>query len=364
MPTENAQQECSPLEVHINLWCIHPQKRNEYALDFGIKFGLDTKEILLLLPQNIEGSSVLDLGQKLIDNSRLLCSVFNENYQIVKNPTGSLDIVNDIQGKPKFGIYKLRRNASIFVDNNEVNRNYTTIRITPQCDYEALKNESKIEKLYVRFQILLDTLIPFASDVSISNDFLQSAFSSSHLFDIRINDKREIDSSVDEKLVHNKWKPSRFNKIHFFYMSEVSETVDNGSRLHLDTRMLEEDLWKSYFNDSNKIEGQHIAYHWRKTEKEQFLESKDEERTSFKFKTEYQSFDSFTLFFKTTYSNFDFRRILKYSGIVVLFGIISSLFVTILTQISSIFHWNETRTLLIILIVVIMLTLYFINRLR
>lgn len=336
---KDSDRQSSPLEVHINLWCIRSQKHNEFALDFGIKFKLDTKEILLLIPQIIDEKNVFDLGQRLIDNSRLLCSVFNENYQIVKNPTGSLDIVNDIDGNPLFGIYKLRLNSSISVKVNEVNNTYTEIRITPQCEYD--KSKLKVDTLYIRFQIKLEDLKPFATDVLISNDFLQSAFSSSHLFDIRINDKREIDSNVDEKLIHDKWKQAQFNKLHFFYMSEVSETVDNGSKLHLDTRMLEENLWKNYFGDSNKIEGQHIAYHWKKTVKEQKYEfEKQEGRLCLIPKYDNQPFDSFTLFFKTTYSNYNKIRILKYSGIIILLGIISSYIVTIISSVPAILNFD------------------------
>lgn len=351
--------QSSPLEVHINLWCIKSQKQNVYALDFGIKFKLDTKEVLLLIPQVIEEENVFDLGQRLIDNSRLLCSVFNENYQIVKNPTGSLDIVNDINGETLFGIYKLRMNASIYVKKNEVNNTYTEIRIIPQCEYEQLK--SKVNSLYVRFQIKLKDLKPFATDVAISNDFLQSAFSSSHLFDIRINDKREIDSNVDEKLIHDKWEQSQFSKLHFFYMSEVSETVDNGSKLHLDTRMLEENLWKNYFGGTNKIEGQHIAYHWKKTVKEQRYEFEIQNGgLCLKPKYENLPFDSFTLFFKTTYSNQNIIRILKYSGIVIFLGIISSLVVTVFSSVPSIFNFDELLFLLCLLAVFIIVLVVFI----
>lgn len=358
MPNDEYEQ-CSPLEVHINLWCIKSKKQNAYALDFGIKFKLDTKEILLLIPKIIDYKNVFDIGQRLIDNSRLLCSVFNENYQIVKNPTGSLDIVNDITGKTLFGIYKLRMNASISVKINEVNSTYTEIRITPQCKYEQLKSE--VDSLYVRFQIKLKDLKPFATDVAISNDFLQSAFSSSHLFDIRINDKREIDSNVDEKLVHDKWKQAQFSKLHFFYMSEVSETVDNGSKLHLDTRMLEENLWKKYFGDTNVIEGQHIAYHWKKTVKEQRYEVEfQDKRICLKPKYENQSFDSFTLFFKTTYSNLNIIRILKYSGIIIFLGILSSLFFLIFTSILTIFHLDKLLFLLCVLVVLVIILVQFI----
>lgn len=339
MSSSNKEQ-CSPLELHINLWCIRSKKHNEYALDFGIKFALDTKEILLLIPQKIDKRDVFDLGERLINNSRLLCSVFNENYQIIKNPTGSCDIINDKDGNALFGIYKLRQNASIIIKPNDVNETYTEINLIPQCDYEKLK--TKVQYLYARFQITLKDLKAFAKNMDISNDFLQSAFSSSRLFDIRINDKRELDSNIDEKLMHEKWSQAKFNKLHFFYMSEVSETIDNGSKLHLDTRILEDNLWKDYFGDSKKIEGQHIAYHWKKTVKEQKYNFEvEQKKLCFKPSNKNLPFDSFTIFFKTTYSSYNKLRIFKYSFIVILLALISSCVFSILSYVQNVINVNE-----------------------
>ena len=327
--------ECTPLEVHINMWSIKQKKRSRkfYALDFGIMFDLNIKSIKIVLPFRIEDYSkqVRDLGESLADNYNLLCSVFNESYKVEKNPGGLLNTIKNENNENLFAVYKLNLNGSLKVETDIVNSNYTELTIDPQTSPEKFK-QLGLKKIYVRFQIEMPSLEPFDTSMKVSNDFIQSAFTTSHLYDIRINDTRAINQDVVES-IKKTYSPATFIKLHFFYMSEVTETVDNGSRLHLDTRMLEKKLWSPYFSRDNILEGHHLAYHWKKKEKDITFEKIQQGcfLSDSKYKTveKPKPFTSFMLFFKTTALDVQRWRLFKYSCYVVLLGIIASFFVTL-----------------------------------
>lgn len=336
--------ECSPIEMHINLWSIRGGNGKDfYAIDFGIKFKTNIKKLLLLLPFVCTNSDVEDLGERLGKNQELLCSVFHETYGSSTNPTNTVISITDNQENKVFGIYKLSNEGSLKVQSNKIDNKYTELYIEPDCDYQELK-EQGVEKLYVRFQIVLNSLSPFATNVPISNDFLQSAFSSSHLFDFRINDIRGIAPNIAEKIKKNGYTQAVFNKIHYFYMSEVTETVDNGSRLHLDTRMLEKEVWQSYLHEKTNLDKDHLAYHWKKLPKEGKTDDGKSKGDA--------SFESFTLFYKTTYTYINRTRVAKYVAIVLLLGILASSLISAITAIPCLNPNNGKCYLLIALVII------------
>lgn len=59
-----------------------------------------------------------------------------------------------------------------------------------------------------------------------------------------------------------------FKKIHFFYMSDSEETVENGSSMKLDSRLLEKERWHSYLGKNIEFTSSNIAHHWKRTSKE------------------------------------------------------------------------------------------------
>lgn len=101
----------------------------------------------------------------------------------------------------------------------------------------------------------------------VSNDLLQAAFSQTDLFDLRFNEKREIDGKILEKMKSDGFKPLNFDKVHVFYIADTREDVENESSLKIDSRLLEKLHWESY-EPENKLRNTHyVAHHWRKRRK-------------------------------------------------------------------------------------------------
>lgn len=331
---ENGHNDGMAIEVHVNLWSIKGKKKPFYALDFGLMMPKRMKDVLILLPFTATIDENSDIGGKLANDKELLCSVFHENYQ-TEEVVGNSNIHKIKEdGNLLFYIYKLTLNTSLTLEKNEAKNDYTEIYIKHQCQED---NINGAEKLYVRFQIKLEDLKPFAKDTQISNDFFQSAFSSSHLFDFRINDLREIDSGVKENIEHNGYVSLKLTKVHFFYMSEISETVDYANNLYVDTRMLEQNLWNNYLGNNEILKGEHLAYHWKQLDKNEKITIETHENGNQNVVKSYENKpdDSFSLFFKTTYMNFNKWRLMSYSFFVVLLGAISSVVISLVALIGN-----------------------------
>ena len=146
---------------------------------------------------------------------------------------------------------------------------------------------------------------------------LQAAFSKIDLFDIRINELREIHDKVQECAVKDHFKLCEFTKIHLFYMVDTKESVQNGSSLKVDSRMLEDSQWSKYEPTSDLKGVTYIAHHWKSKQKD-----------------DQNLVKSFTLFFSTIYPSLDIARLLAYF-IMILFT--SSFASFLISDIESLF---------------------------
>lgn len=312
-------------EVHINLWNTRIKVNENYlckkhtlfrAIDFGIKCSIDVQSLKLLLPFKVTTEDFQDLAMILSENKELLCTVFNTNMRICSTPTLGFHTITDLEKKRtntndnRFLMYELSK-KNISLSNFDSETGYTILTITLQYKKENLPNDHP-SIIYIRFRILLHDLKAFAIQHPLSNDFLQSAFSSTHLFDIRLNDVRETCKKLKESVEFEGYKFAEFSKVHFFYMANIDEILENGSLISLDTRMLEIARWKPYIKNK-ELSNECIAYHWKKDKKDKAL-------------------SKFNLFFKTNYSDLQLLRIMLYIGIAILIGIISSSIVTALSN--------------------------------
>ena len=165
--------------------------------------------------------------------------------------------------------------------------------------------------MYIRFRLSLskqDALEFIRSEENLSNDVIQAVFSKVELYDIRINDRRETDSKVLQDIEDNKHSTLlKFNKVHFFFMTDIHDKVSNGNFERMDSRILEADKWNSYIE--NFTTNTEIAYHWKKKA------DKD--------------FESFEVFYKDICNNRNYWKILWYFFIVINLGAIGSLFASI-----------------------------------
>lgn len=181
---------------------------------------------------------------------------------------------------------------------------------------------------------MLKSFGSFAKKKKVSNDWLQSAFSSTYMFDIRLNDVRELSKKKKELVEFNGFKLPNFSKVHFFYMADSEESVENGSSIKLDKRLLENDRWHSYLGDKIEFVSENIAHHW-KCKKEfkmgiKKVDTSNPEETKIKYIPDSRPITDFTLFFKTEFSDCQIKRLILYVLIVMLLGFIASAFVTLI----------------------------------
>lgn len=306
------QIDKNEVELHINLWKIKNgivRIKPNLVFDFGIKFDSTISELCLFLPFRIpKKHGYKDLGKCLSSNRNLLNAVFNEDMicQSANNHCFSKVSVNDIESgtdsKDKdFYIYHLGEdNISVvnYIEDSEIKGTYLTINIHGNpSNNDNVKN---VEKYYVRFRIYVKDIKEIVQTEILSNDLLQAAFSRMDLFDIRLNERREIPSKVEEKMKKDNFKLCSFKKLHFFYIVDTHESIKNGIDIRKDSRLLENDQWIEYEPQSN-IEGiNYIAHHWKKKED--------------------KVFSHFSLFFTSIYPKLSLVRLLAYFSIIVLLG--------------------------------------------
>ena len=293
------------------------------AVDFGIVCPLSIRKFVLLLPFKADISEFHDLVRCLSLDADLLCTVFNEDLKSTSEPSKSYHTIEG--GKIKLLMYELsKENIEEFTYDEQTGVTQITITINSDFNTESFSGY----RLFVRFRILLKSFLAFAKKKKVSNDWLQSAFSSSYLFDIRLNDVRELSKKKKELVEFKGFRLPEFSKVHFFYMADSEETVENGSSIKLDKRLLENERWHSYLGDKIEFVSENVAHHWKRKEEYEFgLESVNTQipqNPNFQFKPSIQPVKNFTLFFKTEFSDCQKKRLLIYILIVVLLGTVAS----------------------------------------
>lgn len=323
-------------EIHVNFWnteindVVSHKRKHLYALDFGVVCPLNLKELVLLIPAKVEKDQFVDLVSRLASDRELMCTVFNENLTIASKPTKSYHLIRNEDESLLFLLYELS-NENIVDINYSRDNGYTVIKIANNLETIPPKTAKYI---YVRFRILLNDVHAFSIQRNVSNDWFQSAFSSSYMFDFRLNDVRELDKKVSEKLKHDHYEMAKLNKVHFFYMADADEVVENGSSMKLDSRLLETQRWHSYFGNNVQLNRENLAHHWKKCILKTVRKDDEGKQVDEYVRT---PFDDFSLYFKVVYSHYKYRRVLIYSTIVFILGFLASSAVSFLQSL-----WNLT----------------------
>ena len=310
-------------EIHVNFWnteindVVSHKRKHLYALDFGVVCPLNLKELALLIPAKVEKDQFVDLVSRLASDRELMCTVFNENLTIASKPTKSYHLIRNEDESLLFLLYELSNENIVDINYNRDN-GYTVIKIANNLETIPPKTAKNI---YVRFRILLNDVHAFSIQRNVSNDWFQSAFSSSYMFDFRLNDVRELDKKVSEKLKHDHYEMAKLNKVHFFYMADADEVVENGSSMKLDSRLLETQRWHSYFGNNVQLNRENLAHHWKKCILKTVRKDDEGKQVDEYVRT---PFDDFSLYFKVVYSHYKYRRVLIYSTIVFILGFLAS----------------------------------------
>lgn len=322
-------------EFQINLWnskVINAAENNQFtfrAIDFGVVCPLSTRKLVFLFPFKVAKTDFHDLVKCLSLDTDLLCTVFNEDLKSTSEPAKSY---HKIDGKNiKLLMYELSQEniESLKYDDFE-DVTEMTLAINSKFNIEEFKGYH----LFVRYRIMLKSFAPFAKKKKISNDWLQSAFSSTYMFDIRLNDVRELSKKKKELVEFKGFRLPVFRKIHFFYMADSEETVENGSSIKLDKRLLENDRWHSYLGNNLEFVSENIAHHWKSKMAKSLgiknIDASNSQDTNVGVMLNEKYVYNFTLFFKTEFSDCQIKRLLFYVLIVVALGTLASSIVSLI----------------------------------
>lgn len=312
-------------ELHINVWkvsCGTLSSDVKIFFDFGLKTKKIVESIYVYIPFEIfEDGKEYDLVKKLQNNNELLCAVFNSDFKTETAQGNTFSLVKDCNDNPLFYLHQLgstKFNPTLFHIGKGKKRKIigTLLRINIQdaptngCDYT-----------YIRFRVQPKKVKDVIKTEHISNDFLQAAFSKIDMFDLRVNETRDINTDVMDKIRGDDYIPFTFDKVHLFFMADSKENVENGSSIKVDSRLLENNLWSPYLpQEARKCN--YIAHHWKKRQEVTKMSiNKSEIETT----TSYKPFNDYRIFFTSIYPKFQLLRFLVYLFTVILLGWVGSM---------------------------------------
>lgn len=161
-----------------------------------------------------------------------------------------------------------------------------------------IKTLKQKDKSYYRFRVRGD----FTQSLSIisrpSNAILESAFSEIEMIDFRVNEVRDLNHDLLER-ISGEVLP-KINKQHFFFICSSEEDVIGNHQPFLSCRNLENYRWGEYVDLPNSDKKTFLAYHWKEKDR-----------------------DSVSTLIKTKYEKNNWKTILKYSiiGFIIAVGI-------------------------------------------
>jgi len=321
-------------EIHINLWKLKDvQNKNEemYSLDLGIKFfnfdnAIDS--ILLFVPYNINKNDIVDLGCKL-QIKAMVDTLFNDTFELQTEDTKSrLRFFKSANSD--IALYQI---PSDNIKKIDFDSSGSLFQIKVDC---KLPSSPKSRNLYVRMRLNIkgvDNKRKLRVQEELSNDFIQAVFSKSELYDIRVNDFRNVSEDVYEKIFFNlKYEPLKFQKAHMFFMTNIKDNVYNCDSSNMDVRMLEYDKWNSYISIDKK--SSMLAYHWRTPR-------------------DNNPRNSYEVFFRVVSGNWNFGKFSYYALFVILLSAWGSLLIELLDFI------DFSRKIILKLVILICLTVIF-----
>lgn len=313
-PDGEGQQTQAPVvseELHINIWKVqqgHLRLAPKLYIDFGIMTSFRTDKMYLYLPFQIVGKPV-DLGKKLQDNREMLCTVFNENLLNETQTNNCYSHVTAADNPNFFSFYLFQLGSENITTEiqEEENEKGTYIKIMRNGWYdnqEAHEETDWDKKVYMRLRIEVEEIKEIVRSEFVSNDLFQAAFSKVDLYDIRVNETREIHPKVCERMHNGNFELCKFQKIHLFYMADSREKVENESSLKSDSRILEEGKWSNYEPQNDLHHAIFLAHHWKRRKKDD----------------ESQYIGSFSLFFSTIYPHMHWLHLAAFLSVVVVSG--------------------------------------------
>lgn len=356
-----------PIQLHLNLWKSFPFKRKNFSikkwrknkypdpfyLDIGIMARFSTINIKVYLPFKCgEHNQWLDLAQVITEHPPILCALFNDDYRVnphesnftyVESSKKIFQSYNTQEKRScKYGFCEiLKKFKSYLYGNKEVKTNSINDN-TPDDFYIYSLQDSDVsvknydsndsagtifsivvpnllkckdeDYYYIRFRVPIVDSYGLAYNTDMSNDWLQSAFTELDMYNLQINELRDIPDNPFYDMTSNNYNMAMFSKIHLLYISNPQVKVENGSRVKSDSRLIESKKWKPYIPIQYipNISDAYMAHHWK-------ISSKND---SCIYKSQ--------LFFTAEFPEFHIKKVTPYILIVILLGAIGSVFATFL----------------------------------
>ncbi len=199
-PTDQFASEVNDLECHFNLWMLntaghqHHVKNLDCFLDIGIMLNHadNSTHINIFVPDEIDKSNLQDLGLTFRDRTGLVSALFNEDYGVLTRANEKVIEVQKADATPLFDIYMLD------IDNDiSIERQFggSTIRIRVP---DHLRNKKHYYRIRLKCAFVDQTGYIYTPPAS---SFLEGAFFQTELIDFRVNEKRNLPSSLLE-IIH------------------------------------------------------------------------------------------------------------------------------------------------------------------
>lgn len=246
------------VELHFNLWKLPNHRSYLRFIDIGIKLERTNciNELKIYVPYTLDEGDVTDIVHKFINDTSLVCAIFNENYQVTSLPNSKFYEVKKQNNEFEFDIYQL---------------NATDINLEHKYDGTIIKikTPNSQRKTYLRIRLGENYCKSLSTIQRPSNSLFQSAFSKTELIDFRVNEARDLDFSLLEEI--NSHVFFRIKKVHFFFICSSSEDVISSHQPFISCRNLENYRWGRYVGNYSLSKNDTIlAYHWRDENKHDF----------------------------------------------------------------------------------------------
>lgn len=325
------------ISLHVNLWSLEDIriKDTNYVkepfLDIGIKIesyrAIDN--LIMHCPFIINPEDIIDLSPKLLrkENASI---IFNRDCEITTKDSYTIVEINksnkDKKDKEENKQENIEENIEellifpldqpvleVFSIQNlkEIKKTNLVFDFTQFREYvdkvDKLKN---IKTVYIRFRIkTYDLKNNLYFDSELRNKSFESAFSGTRIIDFKVNEKRNIDTTIKTKVLFEEKKWVMLEKVHYLLMIPSSYDVVSFSEKNPTCRELESDLWDDYLDVKIDFYKNHVlVYHW----------------------VEKGARDSFSCLAKIKYSKSLITTILKYCGVMLFISIAASVLASML----------------------------------
>lgn len=338
--TDKITQNDLPVELHLNIWKLPKspkifEKRDfKRVIDIGMKFhnrtpfNIEKVKLCIYYPDIIKQEHFEDLIQYLVNNleSKLVSTLFNENLSLnIDTNNHFAKVINTHTDTEEFTTYILKSKKIKFT-KFELG---TIIKI----DLPIIPSSKKI---YIRFRINKDYSHIFCNITKPANSIWQSNFSKTELFDIRVNEVRDINNSLLEEISEANFGLCKFDKVHLFYICSSKDEYIFSHIPFESARLLENKKWENYINLVGIEKVPILAYHFKEKSKVKEVQI-DQNIIKYLFKikaTEKKEFliNDFNTLIQTKYD--------KNNKITIIIYLIILLIITIIFNLLSNYLWE------------------------